>query len=96
LYIANTCYDLPEHRTNHPLLKKATDDASRHSFDHLQDQLDGDDSARGISAATCGIRRKVHLFPTVASILVLVSTHAMMHCGQFVPVRRALGKPILV
>lgn len=36
------------------------------------------------------------MFPTVASILVLVSTHAMMHCGQFVPVRRALGKPILV
>lgn len=33
-------------------------------------------------------------FPTVGNILVLIATHTMMHAGQFVPVRRSLGKPI--
>lgn len=36
------------------------------------------------------------MFPTVGSILILVATHAMMHAGQFVPVRRSLGKPVLI
>jgi uncharacterized damage-inducible protein DinB len=36
------------------------------------------------------------MFPTVGSILILVATHGLMHCGQFVPVRRALGKPVLI
>lgn len=33
--------------------------------------------------------------PTVASVLLLVGSHPMMHAGQFVPVRRKLGKPPL-
>lgn len=36
------------------------------------------------------------MFPTVGSILILVATHSLMHCGQWVPVRRALGKPVLI
>ena len=33
--------------------------------------------------------------PTVGNMFVLIGTHHMMHAGQFVPVRRRLGKPIL-
>ncbi len=35
-------------------------------------------------------------FPTVGDIFVLLATHELMHVGQFVPVRRALGKPIVI
>lgn len=34
--------------------------------------------------------------PTVGSFFTLIATHPMMHAGQFVPVRRALGKPIVM
>jgi len=33
--------------------------------------------------------------PTVASVLMLLGTHWLMHAGQFVPIRRKLGKPAL-
>lgn len=33
--------------------------------------------------------------PTVGNVFVLIGTHHMMHAGQFVPVRRRLGKPVL-
>lgn len=33
--------------------------------------------------------------PTVGAILNLIGAHELMHAGQFVPVRRKLGKPIL-
>ncbi len=36
------------------------------------------------------------MFPTVGQLLVLVATHPMMHAGQFVPVRRTLGKPVMI
>jgi hypothetical protein len=36
------------------------------------------------------------MFPTMGALFVLIATHPMMHAGQFVPVRRALGKPILI
>ena len=36
------------------------------------------------------------MFPTVGHVYVLIATHPMMHAGQFVPVRRKLGKPILM
>jgi hypothetical protein len=35
-------------------------------------------------------------FPTIGSLFVLIATHPMMHAGQFVPVRRALGKPVVI
>jgi hypothetical protein len=33
--------------------------------------------------------------PTVGSVLMLLGTHWLMHAGQFVPIRRKLGKPPL-
>jgi hypothetical protein len=36
------------------------------------------------------------MFPTMGSMFILIATHPMMHAGQFVPVRRALGKPIVI
>lgn len=34
--------------------------------------------------------------PTVGDLYTLIATHPMMHAGQFVVVRRQLGKPILM
>ena len=34
--------------------------------------------------------------PTVGDMFALIATHPMMHAGQFVVVRRKLGKPILM
>ncbi|QDU87645.1 DinB superfamily protein [Pirellulimonas nuda] len=36
------------------------------------------------------------MFPTAGAVWVLLATHALMHAGQFVPVRRALGKPVVI
>ncbi len=36
------------------------------------------------------------MFPTVGAIFILIATHPMMHAGQWVPVRRALDKPVLI
>jgi hypothetical protein len=36
------------------------------------------------------------MFPTIGSMFILIATHPMMHAGQFVPIRRALGKPIVI
>jgi hypothetical protein len=33
--------------------------------------------------------------PTVASVLMLLGSHWLMHVGQFVPIRRKLGKPAI-
>jgi hypothetical protein len=33
--------------------------------------------------------------PTLGALLLLQSNHTMMHVGQFTPVRRKLGKPVL-
>jgi hypothetical protein len=34
--------------------------------------------------------------PTVAALLAMTGTHALMHCGQFVAVRRQVGKPVVI
>jgi hypothetical protein len=36
------------------------------------------------------------MFPTMGSIFILIATHPMMHAGQIVPIRRALGKPVVI
>lgn len=36
------------------------------------------------------------LVPTMGGVFTLIATHTMMHAGQFVPVRRALGKPVVI
>jgi hypothetical protein len=35
-------------------------------------------------------------FPTVGAIFGLIASHPLMHAGQFVTVRRQLGKPVLI
>ncbi len=40
-----------------------------------------------------GLRKR---FPTVGSVFTLIGVHPMMHAGQFVVVRRQLGKPVLI
>jgi hypothetical protein len=34
--------------------------------------------------------------PTMGDLFTLIATHPMMHAGQFVIVRRQLGKPIVM
>lgn len=34
--------------------------------------------------------------PTVGALMSICGTHPLMHCGQFVAVRRQLGKPIAI
>lgn len=36
------------------------------------------------------------MFPTMGSMFLLIATHAMMHAGQIVPLRRELGKPVVI
>lgn len=36
------------------------------------------------------------VFPTVGSVFLLIANHPMMHAGQFVPVRRRKGKPVVI
>jgi DinB family protein len=36
------------------------------------------------------------MFPTKGAVWVIVATHNMMHAGQFVPVRRASGKDVVI
>lgn len=35
-------------------------------------------------------------FPTVGDVYVLIVSHSLMHAGQWVPVRRKLGKPVVI
>lgn len=35
-------------------------------------------------------------FPNVGSVLSLVAIHPLLHCGQWVVVRRMLGKPVII
>lgn len=35
-------------------------------------------------------------FPTMGSMFTLIGSHPMMHAGQFVVVRRMLGKPVVI
>lgn len=36
------------------------------------------------------------MFPTKGHVYLLIATHQLMHAGQFVPVRRKLGKPVVI
>ncbi len=42
------------------------------------------------------IEKAREMFPTAGAMWVLLASHPMMHAGQFVPVRRELGKPVLI
>jgi hypothetical protein len=43
-----------------------------------------------------GPERMRSLCPTVGHMFTLIATHPLMHAGQFVVVRRQLGKPVLI
>ncbi len=36
------------------------------------------------------------MFPTKGAVWIIVATHNMMHAGQFVPIRRACGKEVVI
>ena len=36
------------------------------------------------------------MFPTRGHVFILIATHGLMHAGQLVPVRRKLGKPVVI
>jgi hypothetical protein len=40
--------------------------------------------------------RMAQICPTLGHLFLLAATHQMMHAGQFVVLRRKLGKPILI
>lgn len=46
--------------------------------------------------AECPIEAFREMFPTVGSVYVLIANHPMMHAGQWVPVRRGAGKPVVI
>jgi len=80
------------------------DDASK--FCTKQEYLDLFEKVRAATLASLakfsdadldkpGPEEYVNFCPTVGHIFVFLATHGMMHAGQFVPVRRKLGKPIL-
>lgn len=53
----------------------------------------------GLSAeelAAPGPEQFRQMCPTVGQMIMLIASHPMMHVGQFVPVRRALDKPIVI
>jgi uncharacterized damage-inducible protein DinB len=40
--------------------------------------------------------RMAQFAPTAGAVLMLISNHTLMHAGQFIVMRRKLGKPILI
>lgn len=43
-----------------------------------------------------GPENMAQIAPTVGAVLNLIGQHYLMHAGQFVPVRRAAGKPVTI
>lgn len=76
-------------------------------FYSKQEYLDLFEKVHGATAAAIGKLSDTDLdqpapeafrsmFPTVGHIVILIATHGLMHAGQFVPVRRRLGKPVVI
>jgi hypothetical protein len=98
--------ELPDGFAERHSKEAASDDTPQH-FCTKQEYLD---LLRQVHAATLGQLDKLSeadldqpgperlrdFFPTVGHIFVLIATHGLMHAGQFVPVRRALGKPVTI
>ena len=87
--------------------KESAGDDNAANFCTKQEYLDLMDKMREATAAALGNMSEDDLdapapeqfreiFPTVGTICVLIATHQMMHAGQFVPVRRALGKEVVM
>jgi len=97
--------ELPEgFAEQHDKEQDGEDDASK--FCTKQEYLDLFDTVRAATLAAMakfsdadldqpGPEDFANFCPTVGHVFVLIATHGMMHAGQFVPVRRKLGKPVL-
>jgi hypothetical protein len=92
-------------REHHSKENAASDDpsqfASKEEYLKLMDQTQAATRAAlaGFTNEALDAESPEHfrgMFPTVGHIFVLIATHALMHVGQFVPVRRALGKPVVI
>ncbi len=97
---------LPEGFTARHSKETSGDDDPRH-FDSKQTYLDLLEKVRvATSAALAALpdadldkpapERMRSICPTVGDMFVLIGTHPMMHAGQFVSVRRRLGKPVVI
>ncbi len=98
--------DLPEgFADKHSKDTTANDDASQ--FCSLEEYLSLYKQTRDNSLATLATCSEEELdaegpeafrsmCPTMGSLGILIASHPMMHVGQFVPVRRALEKPIVI
>lgn len=87
--------------------KAQTGNDNRADFYTKQEYLDLFDKAHAATLATIGKLSDADLdkpapenfrkmFPTVGHIVILIATHGLMHAGQLVPVRRKLGKPVVI
>ena len=98
---------LPEGFAERHSKETIADDEPSH-FHSKAEYLDLFDRARAATAAVLATTTDEELdapnpnegfremFPTVGSMYLLTATHPMMHAGQFVPWRRALGKPVVI
>ncbi len=83
-----------------------TDDAS--SYHSKAEYLEWFEKARAASLAALEeiedakldepnpIESMKEMIPTVGAMYILMLSHPLMHAGQFVPVRRSTGKPIVI
>lgn len=88
--------------------KETTGDDDASNFHTKQEYLDLYDKVRAATHAAVESVSEADLdapnpsermkesFPTIGSMYVLTASHPMMHAGQFVPVRRELGKPVVI
>lgn len=87
--------------------KETTGDDDASNFCTKQEYLDLFEKVHSATAAALekcsdddldqpGPEHFAQMFPTVGHVYILIATHGMMHAGQFVPVRRKLGKPVVI
>ncbi len=87
--------------------KDAKDNDNPASFLTKQEYLDLYQQVRAASIAALdsfpenrldepGPERMRSMFPTLGDFFLLIGTHPLMHAGQFVPIRRELGKPVVI
>lgn len=88
--------------------KETTGDDNPEHFHTKAEYLELYDKARAATAAALAETTDEELdaatpdenfgkmFPTIGSMYVLTASHPLMHAGQFVPIRRALGKPVVI
>ena len=97
---------LPAGFSEHHAKENAADDNAAH-FCTKQQYIDLFDKVRAASTAALDALPDAALdapapeplrsmFPTVGHVFLLIANHALMHAGQFVVVRRELGKPVVI